>query len=294
MILVIGKNGQLASSLGFGNRIQALNFYGKSEVNLLNFKSLIELVSHLKPKVIINCAAYTNVDEAETQKDECYALNVKAVSMLCEICSKKKIHLIQISSDFVFDGLKKSPYQECDKVNSLNIYGASKILSEELILSTLSDFTIIRTSWLYSSFAKNFFKSIIDKALTMKNLNVVSFQRGSPTDALELSHAIGLLLDNLEQGKNKIFHFSSGVDMSWYEFATKILEIAMRDGYLENIPKIFPSETIPDYSVAKRPEYSVLDSSKFYNEFQYNHIDINDSISRTLNLIFLNRQNEKK
>ncbi|URA10981.1 dTDP-4-dehydrorhamnose reductase [Thermospira aquatica] len=205
---------------------------------------------------IINCAAYTAVDKAETDKEKCYALNSQAVENLAKACHKHHLFLVHISTDYVFDGRQFLPYQESDDPNPLSVYGTSKLEGEERAFGAHDHVTIIRTSWLYSPYGSNFVKTIRRLLGEKPEIRVVFDQVGTPTAARTLANVIVNFLDVWKESKNTIYHYSNEGIASWYDFA---VAIARFSGY--SVP-ILPISTEEYPTPAKRPHYSVLDKRK--------------------------------
>ena len=224
-VLVTGANGQLGQCLQkIAPRYKNLEFTFKNSKDLditdaLSIKKTLELVDF---DYCINCAAYTNVEQAEKTPDIAFKVNSESVKNLAFACKKRKVGLIHISTDYVFDGEKKDPYTINDLPNPINEYGKSKLLGEKYIQDIMVDYVIIRTSWLYSEFGKNFYTSILKQAKAGDNLAVTDEQIGCPTNANNLAtYILNILAINLEF--NGIQHFTDGVIMTWYDFTKKIL-----------------------------------------------------------------------
>ncbi len=215
----------------------------------------------------LNFAAYTNVNQAEIDKKKCFAVNVKGVANLAKAAKKHDFTLINFSSDYVFDGRKNKPYTENDMPKPLNVYGESKLLGEQIIQQYLKKYVIIRTSWLYSKFNRNFVKTVLSLSQTQRKLKLVNDQIGTPTYADDLVDFLVFLLTTIEQNPKKnyygMYHFSNKGKASWYDFGLKILEYAGID------KKIKPIDTARFSSSVKRPAYSVLSKNKIEQTFDY-------------------------
>ena len=254
-ILVTGASGQL------GLCIQKIHkqytdldfvFMNSKELDITNLKMVREVIGLSSFDYCINCAAYTNVEQAEKQPEKAFAVNGEGVKNIALACKANKVVLIHISTDYVFDGEKKAPYSTQDKPNPINEYGKSKLLGEQYVQQILKRYYIVRTSWLYSEFGKNFYKTILEKAKTEKLLYVTDQQIGCPTDAINLAKFIleDIILKRTAFG---LYHFTDGVAMTWYMFAEKILaENKMNMGIKLEKAKEFST-------FAKRPRYSVLE-----------------------------------
>lgn len=259
-ILVIGSNGQLGSKIkqihtDFKNN--EFFFRDLPELDITKTSELSTEIEKLKPTIIINAAAYTNVDQAETEKEKAFLVNAIAVENLAKICEEKGIFLIHISTDYVFDGLKSTPYEETDPVNPHSVYGKTKLEGEILMHKNVSRGVIIRTSWLYNETGHNFVKTILRLAQEKPLLQVVYDQVGTPTWAEDLARICLLIAfqkDKIQQVE--IFHYSNEGVASWYDFAKEILHLKQID-----VP-IMPIRTSQMPRPAPRPSFSVLSKEK--------------------------------
>jgi dTDP-4-dehydrorhamnose reductase len=262
-ILVTGSNGQLGYSIKkVSRRFDKYNFIftEKNQLDLSNFNSIEKYIINYKINIIINCAAYTDVENAENNRELVDLINHVSVENLAKICSYNNIQLIHISTDFIFDGNKDFPYTEKDDPNPINFYGLSKLYGERKILKyDLKKSVIIRTSWLYSELKNNFVNKIIEKINLNDNINVVNNELGSPTYAIDLANMILEIIPKLENNQTEIYHFSNIGVCSRYEFAKKINSITLGESKINSINSLD--------SVVRRPEFSALDSSKAINEF---------------------------
>ncbi len=225
-VLVTGANGQL------GRTLQDLapqypnidfKFADKASLDITLSEAVREVFEQFKPDYCINCAAFTQVDQAEKTPEPAYEVNVKGVHNLVMACKNNNALLIQLSTDYVFDGTKEEGYLPTDKPNPINVYGQTKLDGEQLIQEHLKEFFIVRTSWLYSKkHGHNFYKTILAKAREGQSLEVTDQQKGCPTNTLNLAKYI-LELVLSEKPKYGVKHFTDGEVMTWYEFADKIL-----------------------------------------------------------------------
>jgi dTDP-4-dehydrorhamnose reductase len=263
-LLIIGSSGQLASELrAIGSSFDfEYKFYAKEDINIKSKDDLRVKIGEFKPNFIINCAAYTAVDKAESEKEEAFAINEEAIKNIAEICTESDIHLVHISTDFVFDGRKMNPYQANDAVNPLSVYGESKLKGEEAITNSGCDYTIIRTSWLYSSFGANFVKTMIRLGKEKESLNVVNDQIGSPTYARDLAQFILENILEFPKFSRELYHFSNDGAISWYDFAAEIMKIYPLACTINPIP------TSEYPTPAMRPKYSVMDKSKIVQHYK--------------------------
>lgn len=262
-ILVTGGNGQLAQCLKDvvkNNDELDVNFQDLPELDITNIQQLVSYFSKNELDYCINCAAYTAVDLAEEQSDLAYAVNADGPKNLAEACKKHQVKLLHISTDFVFDGKKQTPYIETDMPNPLGVYGKSKWQGERNIQEIMEDYFILRTSWLYSEYGNNFMKTMLKLSETRDEINVVSDQIGSPTYAGDLAEVLIKIV--LSSSTNYgLYHFSNSGAISWYDFAVEIFKQFGRKIEVKPI-------TTKDYpTAAKRPKFSVLDTTKIENNF---------------------------
>ena len=261
-ILVTGANGQLGRELRKVLTKHTVCFSDISQeeftdvfiLDIANNNSLREFIENNDITHIINCAAYTQVDQAEKEIENAYTINHTAVKNLSELSHHYKIKLIHISTDFVFSGCKNTPYNEEDLPEPLSVYGKSKLEGEKEIQNVCKNYVIIRTSWLYSIHKNNFVKTIIKYAKERGHLRVVYDQVGTPTYAKDLAEIIVKIIEN--DSINGIYHYSNEGVISWYDFAMAIVELA-------NIKCTIEPILSNEYQTpAKRPAYSVMDKSK--------------------------------
>jgi dTDP-4-dehydrorhamnose reductase len=255
-ILLLGHKGMLGSDLlsQFRYRHEVIGM-DMDEIDITRADDCTKAVADTTPQVIINAAAYTNVDACETDRDGCFAVNAEAVKNIAGACLGKNITIIHFSTDYVFDGKGTRPYEETDPCRPVSVYGASKLAGERYLQELSEQHIIIRTAWLYGTKGKNFVGAILDKAKTTGELTVVDDQIGSPTCTRDLAAATELLMDKKGRG---IFHVTNRGYCSWYEFAKKIL----KEAHLDTV-KISPMKTADLDRPAPRPAYSVLNMQKF-------------------------------
>lgn len=274
-ILVTGANGQLGNEMrNIAQNSQDSYFFADiTEVpeketirlDITNKQMVLEWVLCHKIDLIVNCAAYTNVDRAESDYDSAEMLNATAVRYLAEIMKEVNGTLIHVSTDYVFDGEeRRTPYTEEVKTNPTSVYGITKLHGEQSILATGCKFIIIRTAWLYSEYGKNFVKTMLNLTASRPELKVVFDQVGTPTYAGDLSSAIFNIVENrLFSGNQGIYHYSNEGECSWFDFSVKIAEFSGHTGC-----KIHPCLSHEYPSPVKRPSYSVLDKTKIRETFQ--------------------------
>lgn len=282
-ILVTGANGQL------GNELQMLApdfpgydflFVTKEELNIVNASTLEKYFAAHNIDFCINCAAYTAVDKAESEPENAFLINATAVATLATVCDKNNTQLIHISTDYVFDGTANLPYKETDKTNPVSVYGKSKLQGEELAMQNAPSTVIIRTAWLYSSFKANFVKTMLRLMKEKESINVVSDQFGCPTYAADLAVVImQIIASNQSKANPGIYHYSNAGVTNWYEFAVAIKRLTGCNCIVNPI-------TTAEYpTAAKRPSYSVLDTTKIKETFKLNIPDWEKSLEKCLALL---------
>jgi len=263
-ILVTGANGQLGREM---NRVLERNCPGittYTDIDSLDIADSDAVSSFIEKNNfshIINCAAFTAVDRAETEQALCYRINVDAVQNIAKAASKTGARVIHVSTDYVFDGKSYRPYKESDKVNPVSVYGNSKRKGEMVLLSYCPDAIVLRTAWLYSPHGHNFVKTMLKAGKERPELRVVFDQVGTPTSATDLASAIYSIV-NARQWMPGIYHYSDEGAISWYDFAMAIHRIAGIDTC-----RVVPVTTDDYPTPASRPHYSVLDKSKIKSTF---------------------------
>ena len=259
-ILVTGANGQLGSEIkSLSNQFERYQFYfcNRNDLNITNKLALKKYIIDNHIDIIINCAAYTAVDNAEDNDKTADLINHLAVANIGEISKKLQLKLIHISTDYVFDGTHHIPYTENDKTKPIGVYGKTKHKGENALLELkLANSIIIRTAWLYSSFGNNFVKTMLRLANERDNLGIINDQIGSPTYAKHLAQTILEILPKLKNKNTEIFHYTNEGICSWYDFSKAIFDIKKIDCTVNPIPTTaYPTK-------AKRPYYSVLNNQK--------------------------------
>lgn len=284
-IFVLGSNGQLGMCLRdeLTKTSHDVSYFSRKELDITNHKNLSKLISYHNPDVIINAAAYTKVDEAEDFPITSNEVNNVAVEKLSQICKSVNTLLIHISTDYVFDGKLKAPYSEDSLTNPISVYGKTKLLGENNIINSGCKYYIIRTSWVYSEYSKNFLKTILRLSSNNKSINIIDDQYGNPTYARDIAIAIIDILKNMRDQDccYGIYNFSGNETCSWYTFAKKIKFFANKNGYTLDT-KINPINTEDFSSKANRPANSVLNCSKIYKIFNITPSNLNHGIVRTL------------
>ncbi len=280
-ILVTGADGQLGSeiqALASAYPLYQFSFTDIDHLDLTDHKSVRSYIEDRDFDVIINCAAYTAVDKAETEIEINEALNHLAVKNLATIAKEQSIKLVQVSTDYVFDGTKGSAYIENDNPNPQSVYGQTKLAGEQSMIEiNPKNSVIIRTSWVYSSYGNNFVKTMLRLAKERDSLNVVADQFGSPTYAHDLAKVILDILPKIENKDVKVYHYANEGICSWYEFAKAIFKI-------NGIPmRVKPIATEQYPTAAKRPPYSVLDTSNIQNDYSISIPSWEESLRVCLN-----------
>lgn len=268
VVLVTGSGGQLGQSLQFIAKNHSeidFVFCDSTKLDITNKIAVEAVFNQTKPNFCINAAAYTAVDKAESEYETSELINVIGAINLAEVCKKFEVVLLHISTDFVFDGNKKTPYKEVDNTNPSGVYGQTKLDGELAIQAIWHKHYIVRTSWVYSQFGNNFLKTMLRLASEKTTLSVVNDQIGTPTNAVDLAETlVEIIIKTNQQPANDnfgIYNFSNEGQCSWYEFAKKIFEFNNLQVDLKPIPTTdFPTP-------AKRPKYSVLDKSKIIDTF---------------------------
>lgn len=282
-ILLTGSEGQLGSHFTeslYGSGAGGFELAGLSHgaLDITDRDKILDVTSEVAPEVILNCAAYTNVDMAEAERDKAYAVNRDGARNLAEAAKRTGAALIHISTDFVFDGGKSSPYSEEDPTAPIGVYGMSKLAGEAEIAGILDEHIIVRTSWLYGSYGHNFVKTILRLAGEREGLDVVYDQTGTPTSAADLAGALARIVSTIKEfnegkgGKHGkppwgLYHYSNEGVASWYDFAVAVINEAGVEGVPLKCRTVTPVRTQANPERAKRPAYSVLGKEKIKEAF---------------------------
>ncbi|MES2848691.1 MAG: dTDP-4-dehydrorhamnose reductase [Bacteroidota bacterium] len=280
-ILVTGANGQLGREM----QVIAADFPGynflfvtRGELSIDDSEAVKKYFHSHTIHVCVNCAAYTAVDKAETEKEKAFLINGDAVGNLAALCKEKNALFIHISTDYVFDGTATAPCKEDHPVNPIGVYGASKLRGEELALQNNPASIIIRTSWVYSSFGNNFVKTMLRLMKERESINVVEDQQGCPTYAADLAAAIMSIVSGTTVNPG-IYNFSNHGVINWYQFAVAIKELSGSKCVVNPIP------TSQYPTPAKRPAYSVLDTTKIRDTFNVVIPEWKDSLQKCLAIL---------
>lgn len=265
-VLVTGGSGQLGSEIQANPHKKSCYYFTDiNSLDICDVQAIRAFVQLNNIGIIVNCAAYTNVDKAEDDSALATLINHTAVENLVTVCKEHNLPLIHISTDYVFGGSKNTPYTETDPTTPLGVYGRTKLAGEQAIQQAGIEHLIIRTAWLYSlRFGHNFVKTIQRLSAERTELKVVFDQVGTPTNASDLADFIVQAVENLwYKGKREVYHFSNEGVCSWYDFAVTIV---VQSG---NDCKVLPCRSDEFPSKVTRPAYSVLDKTKLKKDFNY-------------------------
>jgi dTDP-4-dehydrorhamnose reductase len=270
-LLIFGAGGQLGSELMRQGRKQNLDIHGvdypQNDITVLTQVS--DVFFHFQPLLAINAAAYTDVDQAESEPQRAMAINRDGPANIARLCAQYKIPLIHISTDYVFDGTKGSPYRETDPVSPIGVYGRSKADGETALQAVLDEHIILRTAWLYGTHGENFVKTILRLARQNDKIRVVSDQYGCPTSAADLAEAILMIAEMLCQRTAVAwgtYHYCGRGIISWHDFARSIVDIYRRYDTVKT-KRIEPITTAEYPTKAMRPPYSALDCGLIHRQF---------------------------
>jgi dTDP-4-dehydrorhamnose reductase len=288
-ILLTGSKGQLGqeveqSGIRAGLDITPMDL---PEIDITDYHMLARIFSELRPSIVINAAAYTAVDPAETQKDICYAVNLDGPANLTRLCDKYNARLIHVSTDYVFDGKGNTPYREDDPVSPINVYGHSKAEGEMAVIAGFGKHIVLRTSWLYGRYGKNFVKTMLRMGQEKKEIKVVNDQYGCPTCAYDLAKVIIIIAQQFSEGKSDdsgIYQYSGSGITTWYEFAVSIFQLAGEIG-INKIPSVTPIPTSQFPTAAQRPLYTALDCTKIKMSFGVDLNSWKQSLKKTIQQI---------
>jgi dTDP-4-dehydrorhamnose reductase len=289
-ILIAGGHGQLGRELLQECQTRDFDALTPShrQMDITDIKAVENFIALHQPTCVINAAAYTQVDKAEGEESLAFAVNKTGCTNLAQICAKNEIPLFQVSTDYVFDGQKNTPYHESDPISPIGVYGRSKAAGETEIRSNLKEHIILRTSWLYGVHGQNFVKTMLRLAVTKEEIRVVSDQYGSPTNAGDLAKAILVITDNWRQQSAVAwgtYHYCGQGIVSWHEFAQTIIEFARRCGVVKT-NRIEPIATADYPTKARRPAFSALDCNLIKKSFGINPKPWRESLKYTIQRLF--------
>lgn len=262
-ILVIGRNGQVAKGLARlgAEHAHDLTCVGRDDIDALSKSSVVAAILRFQPDTMVNAAAYTAVDKAESNRDAAYALNERVPRVLAEVSAIHRIPFIHLSTDYVFDGTKPAPYQPTDPINPVSIYGASKAAGEIAVAEANPSAVILRTAWVYSDTGSNFVKRMLELGAQHDELGIVDDQIGNPTFADDIAGACLRILSHNDlrtKSAGGIYHFAGSGDVTWYGFAKAIFEAARRRGR-RTPARLLAIGTDQYPTPARRPANSRLD-----------------------------------
>ena len=267
MIWLIGHKGMLGSKvLHYLKKARMPSIQSDIEIDITSAQALSEFVRNKTIDWVINCSAYTAVDQAEDEKDLAYQINAEGVSNIASICKSINAKLIHISTDYVFDGNKTTPYVENDPTNPIGVYGESKLEGDLNLMKTLGRYFIVRTSWLYGENGNNFVASMLKFFKDRSQLTIVNDQHGCPTYTEDLAQFI-LHIVTADSQDYGVYHFSNENQTTWYQFTLKIFEFARKYHLIDKMIEILPITTDQYPTKATRPKYTVFTKEKVKNTF---------------------------
>jgi dTDP-4-dehydrorhamnose reductase len=281
-VLVLGANGQVGQEvvLTLQSNGHEVNALAREACDLKNLDLIYPTLNKYDVQCIINCAAYTFVDNAEVEYDLANIINHLAVKKIAQFCVEHELPFIHLSTDYVFDGNKKT-YCENDSTIPLNAYGKTKLAGEKAIQEQCNKFIILRLSWIFSSTGNNFVKTILKLAQNKKELRIVNNQKGCPTSTYDIARVINDIITKIAEQRFSawgIYHYASKGETSWYDFANYILTQAKTLGYKLTINKLIPISSKDYLTKAKRPLHSIFDTTKIENigierDYWHNHVE---------------------
>ena len=290
-ILVLGSKGQIGMCLE--EQLKKFTsfeviFSSRSNLDITNLTDFNAAVNNINPDIIINTAAYTNVDKAEDEKVTAELINNLAVQNLSQLCTDKNIALIHISTDYIFDGSSDIPYLETDVGNPISFYGKSKLDGEIAITNSGCKFVILRTSWVYSEYGNNFVKTIVRLCKDQDKISIIDDQIGCPTYAQDIAKAIinithFIQKDICEWG---IYNYCGNTPLTWYQFAQMI---SKKNIHVDNDVEILPISSVEYSARAMRPKFSLLNCSKYQENFKSDLSNLKKGLERTLGVLNLEK-----
>ena len=278
-LLVTGSSGQLGQCLKqllLSATDISCYFAAREDLDITNGDEIQRFFSEHNFDYCINTAAYTNVEKAESEQKKAFLINAEGAYSIAKACKKHNVVLLHISTDYVFDGMAKTPYQEQDPTNPLNVYGASKLKGEQHIVDAWNKHFIIRTSWLYSQYGHNFLNSMLEFAKQKKALTITTQQKGTPTNANELAQVLVTIIKT-GNARYGVYHFSNQGEATWYDFAKAIFKAT------GEIDTVNLAKTEHYATFAKRPAYSVLNCNKLKDTLGITYRNWEDSLKQIIN-----------
>ncbi|MGO9846075.1 MAG: dTDP-4-dehydrorhamnose reductase [Methylocella sp.] len=283
MILVFGGNGQLGQELmrAAASRAISMRTLSRTDADIADSAAVTTALSLCKPDLVVNAAAYTKVDLAESNVEDARRDNEIGPAVLANACASAGVPMVHISTDYVFDGTKVGAYLESDPLCPINVYGRTKAAGDDAVRHILKRHVIVRTAWLYSEFGHNFLKTILRLAATRDELRIVSDQRGSPTSTREVAEAILLIAPVLLRDEDiwGTYHFTAGGVTTWYGFGSRV--VAIQAPITGHNPRVVPIQTTEYPTAAKRPANSQLDCQLFVRVFGFSPRHWNEGVDVT-------------
>ena len=274
-ILITGAHGQLGQSFAWlqARPITSTKFVllGHAELDISRVESITQALDRYRPDVLINAAAYTAVDKAESEPDKAHLVNAIAPGLLAQACAERGIAMMHVSTDYVFDGLAQQPYAEDEPTKPVSIYGQSKLAGEQAVLAALPSAIVLRTSWVFSQFGNNFLKTMLRLGRERPELSIVADQIGGPSYAPHIAQVLLALADKLIAATRSdsqadtpagVYHFAGQPNVSWYGFAQEIFSQAIKLGLLSHAPALTAISTKHYPTPAQRPAQSGLQQSR--------------------------------
>lgn len=288
-ILLFGTTGQVARSLlslEWGDDTDLISV-GREQADLANKGAVSASIRQHAPDVVVNAAAYTAVDKAESEEEIALQVNALAPKEMAETCASLSIPFVHLSTDFVFEGTKEGPYDEADTVGPVSAYGRSKLAGEEAIRTVLQQHVIVRTAWVFSEYGNNFVKTMLRLGAERDALGIVADQTGCPTSALGIAKAVQRIVTDLNSQDNRrfgTFHYCGNEAVTWYSFAKAIFQSA--GDRLPNMPNVSPISTDQYPTPAKRPANSVLSCEKIADVYGIEPDDWRMGLDRVVGRLF--------
>ncbi|QIL20082.1 dTDP-4-dehydrorhamnose reductase [Thermomonas sp. HDW16] len=295
-ILLLGGNGQvgreLRCSLAPLGELVVATREGSNADAIADFdapESLVALIAQFAPDVVVNAAAYTAVDKAETDAEAAFRINTEAPAAIANACAASGALLVHYSTDYVFDGSATRPYREDDATAPLGVYGASKLAGEDAIRASGARHAILRTAWVYAAHSRNFLLTMLRLAAERDELRVVADQTGAPTPAVWIADATAALIHH-GVDRSGIWHLTAGGETSWHCFAEAIVDGAQALALVANKPRVVALSTADYPTQARRPAYSVLDTTRLRHDFGIVPPDWREGLQRTLDELVVSRE----
>ena len=294
-LLLLGGNGQVGRELRrslapLGELVTATRDGGNADA-VADFnapESLAALITRIAPDVVVNAAAYTAVDKAETDEEAAFRINAEAPAVIARACAASGALLVHYSTDYVFDGSASRPYREDDTTSPLGIYGASKLAGEDAIRASGARYAILRTAWVYAAHGKNFLLTMLRLAGEREELRVVADQVGTPTPASWIADATAAVISH-GVDQSGTWHLTAGGETSWHGFAEAIIDEAHALGLIERKPRVVAIPTSDYPTPAQRPAYSVLDTTRLRRDFSIVPPEWREGLQRTLDELATSR-----